>query len=109
MKISKKQLKRIIREALAPAPTLPEKLTLPYGKNVIRRDRANYVAIRNDLNPHSYLPNEHMFLRVTPVEIDLKRMESILRNVQPSRSSSLSAHEVIANYNIYEIYETTTG
>lgn len=105
MKITKKQLRRIIREAMT---DFPPKLRLPYLGHVIRRDRAEYIAVRFDLNPDDHLPKPHMFLSVSEENVSEDTLDAIMRRVTYGPAASLTPTDIAQNYRLFKVYETTS-
>ena len=105
MKITRRQLRRIIKEAMT---DLPPKLRLPYLGRVIRRDRAEYIAVRNDLNPDDHLPKPHMFLKVTEENVSGAALDAIMQRVTYGPAASLTSADVAQNYRLFKVYETTS-
>ena len=88
---------------------LPETLRLPFRGEVMRRDSAEYRAIRNDLNPSDHLPSDSPYTTVTQINLDEAAIEDIIRYVRYGPASSLSASDISNNYVIFKVYEHTVG
>jgi hypothetical protein len=104
MKITKRQLRQIIREAvhMPHAETKPFKIqyrSVGYaGRRIVSRDRAWLEFVPKDAPP---MTTQDMFRAVTLLDID-----------DPEILKALSRENLAApikNYDVYSVYATTTG
>ena len=121
MKITKRQLRRVIREAMrGPAAEMAaaeaesramsfqplESFKLPYrgtgygGRRIISRDRAWLEFVPRGSDP---LTSEDMFRAVTLLEIDDPEISKALQSGAPKSMGPLDS------YDVYSVYATTTG
>ena len=102
MKVTKRQLRRIIKEAMGP----PESFKIPYnnygyeGRNIHPRDRAWLEFVPKGAPS---MTREDMFRAVTLLDID---DPEILKALEKSAPKSMGQLE---RYDIYSVYATTTG
>jgi hypothetical protein len=101
MKITKRQSRKIINESLRDTQVFK----LPYDKRIIRRDNAHYEFISKGYPA----PGGGYLRRVKPVSMDPSHVEKLLKTAKWKgwNFPLLSPEEIVANYDIYDVYETT--
>ena len=102
MKITRHQLRRIIKEAMG----TPEAFKLPYrnigygGRRIIDRDRAWLEFVPKGAEPQT---QEDMFRSVTLLDQDDPEILKALESGAPKSMGPLEG------YDVYNVYATTTG
>ena len=90
--------------------------TLDYPGYIVPRDQKYYKLLpKNWTNPEHHLPkqDEYGFVRWSQQNLSLKDMELILnfnsRKLKIHKLDFGNAQQILNQYNIYLIHETTTG
>jgi len=109
MRITKRQLRRIVHEAMVtkgtpysrnPSFKLPYRGTGYGGRRIISRDRAWLEFVPRGSDP---LTPEDMFRSVTLLEIDDPEILKALQSGAPKSMGPLDS------YDVYSVYATTAG
>jgi len=107
MKITRKQIRRIIKESMGDFSKL-ESFKVPYsrtgygGRQIISRDRAWLEFVPKGSAP---MTRDDMFRAVTLLDAGDPEINKALEKGAPIAPNSME----LSNYDVYSVYATTTG